>query len=468
MEKQAIPSGKAQSELNRYSFAGANLPFRSAMQLLSLQGKIDPADLGDDGRELHPHITVKYGIKSDDVDELRKVLAGVPPIRAKLGKASLFKNPEHDVLKLDVDSPDLARVHQLISERFENDDTYPEYHPHATIAYLKPGMGQKYLNLNQMAGNEVLFNSIMFRDREGRKHRVQLGLPMNKAAFTKAFLAGYLAKEAGDSDAYDPNANLGPLEQRMWDIYTGARGKYPFSTRAQKSFPNQDYDKGMSAPEIIALGGKMGVKKLQINEAASGPSSYDVEDDAMSVVPGPGVRGTMYHEFAHKSDPSFQELLKTLDILRPYKVGTKHVWRWNADRFEKAHPAESYLDRARARWEFPAMLVQEAAHQQLGGVPADTTFRQNLQKYIPLTGGSGDIERIRNFMKSIRKVPGATYNTKDPYQYGGVPPLVRQAGNMGKAYEAYLEHLRRRVTRPKNSDEVPVISSSPKQTIVGK
>lgn len=193
-----MPQKTDDNKLREYGFAGAWLPWRTAMRVLSLQGKIKPEDLSTNGRELSPHITVKYGIKSDDIDELRKVLAGVSPIRAKLGSVSLFKNPEHDVLKIDVDSRDLHKVHQLINEHFENEDIWPEYKPHATIAYLKPGAGRKYLNLNQLAGDEVVFNHIIFRDRKGKTHRVQLGQekPMNKVAF----MSGYMQKSAGPLD----------------------------------------------------------------------------------------------------------------------------------------------------------------------------------------------------------------------------------------------------------------------------
>lgn len=194
MDKQAKPQGKSQDDLNQYSFAGAYLPPRAALRMLGLQSKIKAEDLGDDGRELQPHTTVKYGIKSDDVAELRKVLAGVKPIKAKLSRVSLFTNPKHDVLKYDVDSDDLHKVHRLISEHFENEDTWPEYKPHVTLAYLKPGAGKKYLHLNQLAGDEVVFKQISFRDRNGKKHTVRLGEEpeMDKVAF----LQGY--KEAGD------------------------------------------------------------------------------------------------------------------------------------------------------------------------------------------------------------------------------------------------------------------------------
>jgi hypothetical protein len=37
-----------------------------------------------------------------------------------------------DVLKVDIDSPDLHRLNGKIAEALPNTDTHPEYKPHAT------------------------------------------------------------------------------------------------------------------------------------------------------------------------------------------------------------------------------------------------------------------------------------------------------------------------------------------------
>ena len=34
----------------------------------------------------------------------------------------------------------------MFEDNFENTQTFPEYHPHMTLAYVKPGTGKKYVS----------------------------------------------------------------------------------------------------------------------------------------------------------------------------------------------------------------------------------------------------------------------------------------------------------------------------------
>lgn len=90
-------------------------------------------------RETEQHVTVKYGLTVDQVpDELRQITEAFKPFPVYIGKVSLFRNPEFDVVKLDVESPWLRKLNAEISA-FPNEDKHPEYHPHLTIAYVKKG-----------------------------------------------------------------------------------------------------------------------------------------------------------------------------------------------------------------------------------------------------------------------------------------------------------------------------------------
>lgn len=60
---------------------------------------------------------------------------------------SLFENEKFDVLKFDVESEDLIEMNRVVSASFACNDSCSIYHPHATIAYLKKGKGEKYVNL---------------------------------------------------------------------------------------------------------------------------------------------------------------------------------------------------------------------------------------------------------------------------------------------------------------------------------
>ena len=61
---------------------------------------------------------------------------------------SLFENPEFDVVKLEVNkTPKLEEIYKNLSE-FPNSNQFPDYKPHITIAYVKKGLGQKYVDPN--------------------------------------------------------------------------------------------------------------------------------------------------------------------------------------------------------------------------------------------------------------------------------------------------------------------------------
>ena len=109
------------------------------------EGLIDPNDLDEDGFEDEPHVTVQYGFDPDVT--IQEVIAKVEPIpcEIKFGSFGLFEN-DNDVLKINIISPDLRKLNKKIMEEFEIDTKYPDYKPHATIAYLKKGMGKKYMD----------------------------------------------------------------------------------------------------------------------------------------------------------------------------------------------------------------------------------------------------------------------------------------------------------------------------------
>ncbi len=109
---------------------------------------------GGFGLEHEPHVTVLFGFH-DEMVEPKKLMTHTvavmegEPLIFKLGEASLFENPEYDVLKFDiVDSNGiLVKLNKAMSSTYEYTNTYPDYHPHATIAYIKKGEGQKYADM---------------------------------------------------------------------------------------------------------------------------------------------------------------------------------------------------------------------------------------------------------------------------------------------------------------------------------
>jgi 2'-5' RNA ligase len=155
---------------HKYSSTQANLRGDLARAVLAFAHQIPDGELADDGRETEPHVTCKYGIHGDDAGEVADALDGEGPITLKLGKVSIFPASEDrpsDVVKLDVDSPDLHRLNKKLADALPHTDTHPRYVPHVTIAYVKPGMGRKYAGRDDLEGQRATIDRIRFSDKRG-------------------------------------------------------------------------------------------------------------------------------------------------------------------------------------------------------------------------------------------------------------------------------------------------------------
>lgn len=174
----AIPSAAPIEPQHEFSSTQLNLPPETAAKIHALSAAIPDADLAPNGRETNPHVTVKYGLHGDDPAPLHALLADQPPVTVKMGNTSLFpagSDGKHDVVKVDVDSPALHTLNAKIAAALPNTETHPEYKPHATVAYVKPGLGEKYAGNAALAGHETTIDHVTLSDRNGNQTDIPLG-----------------------------------------------------------------------------------------------------------------------------------------------------------------------------------------------------------------------------------------------------------------------------------------------------
>lgn len=160
------------SERLSYDFSSlqCDLPDDVSMEIQDWGREIIPnKDLTDDGREGHIHVTVKYGIHITDPTVVRDIFYNQKPFEITLGKTDIFESDDKDVVIIPVYSPVLHGLNKTVSENYEVTDTYPEYKPHVTIAYVKKGCGKKYKGLEKFEGRNVLLDSVLFSGRDNRK-----------------------------------------------------------------------------------------------------------------------------------------------------------------------------------------------------------------------------------------------------------------------------------------------------------
>jgi 2'-5' RNA ligase len=157
------------------------LPNFLAEEILKFTLSIPQEDLYTEeegyGRELEVHTTILYGLTSDSPDEVKNLIKEYDGkyINGKLGEVSLFegKDKPYDVVKIDVESEDLNTLHELL-KTLDNEDTYPEYQSHCTIAYVKKGMGKKYIGKKNFTGKIFSVDKLYFCSANGDKYRIDL------------------------------------------------------------------------------------------------------------------------------------------------------------------------------------------------------------------------------------------------------------------------------------------------------
>jgi 2'-5' RNA ligase len=150
--------------------------------LAALQSKIPKDDLYEEegdrsyGVENEPHVTVLYGIHSDEVSE-KEVLDLVKGMDWKrqimIGNPGLFENEKYDVLKLSATAPWLKDANKELCDKLPYSNDYPDYNAHVTVAYLKPGKGKTVLEQLGEITEKVVPTKMVYSMPNGDKKEIK-------------------------------------------------------------------------------------------------------------------------------------------------------------------------------------------------------------------------------------------------------------------------------------------------------
>ena len=127
------------------------------------------------GLEREPHVTLLFGLHPEvTLEQVKGSLAGYEfdkPLKAY--NVSCFSNDKYDVLKFDIEGEHLAEMNKAL-KKFPYTSNFPDYHPHSTIAYLKPRTGQKYIDM--FKGLEIQFipSHYVYSEASGEKTNISL------------------------------------------------------------------------------------------------------------------------------------------------------------------------------------------------------------------------------------------------------------------------------------------------------
>lgn len=130
--------------------------------------------LSKHGREEDVHVTIKYGLHTENFDLIKTIFKDEKPIKLELGKIGYFRGDDNDVVLIKVNSDDLVKLNEKICNELQYTDTFSEYKPHCTIAYVKKGEAHKYAGDSFFKGQKITVNKIIFTDKIDNEYKINL------------------------------------------------------------------------------------------------------------------------------------------------------------------------------------------------------------------------------------------------------------------------------------------------------
>ena len=105
-----------------------------------------------------------YGFEGDLSSELKSLLSNWKPLEIKLGKISRFSNDKKDVIKVEVESEDMTKLHKFLMKHYEDKITtdYPTWKGHLTLAYVKPKACKELDGNKTFKGQEYEFSELVY------------------------------------------------------------------------------------------------------------------------------------------------------------------------------------------------------------------------------------------------------------------------------------------------------------------
>ena len=118
------------------------------------------------GREDDTHVTLLYGLENDDPKESKEAIQQWfgKLTHVQLDGVGIFENDDkpYDVVKINVIADETLKAINAALRQLPNNNKFPDYKPHATLAYVKKGKGKNYVGLKmpkEAAVEKIVFSN---------------------------------------------------------------------------------------------------------------------------------------------------------------------------------------------------------------------------------------------------------------------------------------------------------------------
>ena len=165
-------AARARAYADAHTFSSTQLNLPPVLQARFhgwVAARLTPDDLSPDEKlDDAFHVTVLYGLHGTDGKSVAEAVAGFGLVAFRLGDVKIFNtNPAYDVLYVAVEDAVDLRVLRGRLEKLPHTKTRATYVPHATLAYVKKGAGQRLVGDRTFAGERVVVDRLLFRSLAG-------------------------------------------------------------------------------------------------------------------------------------------------------------------------------------------------------------------------------------------------------------------------------------------------------------
>lgn len=166
------------------SMAHFKMPMHVQAGMKAMMSQIDPDDMADDAPDEHSMV-MHHSMDTDDPAMVSKAIEGMGPMSCRMGKCKSMATKDMDggdvdQLSMGISGKGLMPMHKALTTLPHSNPDAGNFMPRVKLCDLKPGMGAKYKDMDDMGGMGMKLKTLDFKDSKGNT----TALPMTGGAGT--------------------------------------------------------------------------------------------------------------------------------------------------------------------------------------------------------------------------------------------------------------------------------------------